>query len=472
MLQRYATPALLFLLLQTACSDEDRITPMAPDLDGAVDVPQEASLPDAAPDAAIDAGIATPPKPVALAVSAVHSCARFDNGSLKCWGRNALGELGQGDTAARGDMPGELGKALHAIDLGTGHSAVSADVGGAGTCAVLDDGSLKCWGSNFQGFLGQGDENNRGDQPGELGDALHPVDLGAGRKVLSVSLGSHVCALLDGGKLKCWGDGRYGALGLGDSSSRGLQPGQMGDALPSIDVGAQRSVRVVSTGNQRTCAVLDDGALKCWGNNALGTLGVGLGLGGITAPSQLPDIKLGTGLRASTVDLAELHSCALVEGGKVKCWGSNARGELGLGDTVLRGDDPSKLGDALPVVDLGAGVETTAIALGSRHSCALLKGGAVKCWGVNDVGQLGLGDTQDRGAAGGHMGDALPKVDLGPGAVVTAIAASGNHTCALLDDHSIRCWGDNQYGQLGIGDTSTRGDGPGEMGAALPAVML
>jgi LPXTG-motif cell wall-anchored protein len=124
------------------------------------------------------------------------------------------------------------------------------------------------------------------------------------------------------------------------------------------------------------------------------------------------------------------------------------------------------MGAALPVVDLGSGVTATAISTGNSHTCALLSSGAVKCWGYNDNGQLGLGDTNKRGDGPGEMGAALPVVDLGSGVTVTAISTGDEHTCALSSG-AVKCWGANGYGQLGLGDTNKRGDGF-EMGDYLP----
>jgi len=102
----------------------------------------------------------------------------------------------------------------------------------------------------------------------------------------------------------------------------------------------------------------------------------------------------------------------------------------------------------------------------------MLDDGSVKCWGNNSVGPLGLGDTQQRGDGPGEMGATLPAVNLGPGKTALQLTAGLGHTCARLDDGSVKCWGRNFEGQLGLGDTQNRGDGPGEMGAALPAVQL
>jgi len=131
------------------------------------------------------------------------------------------------------------------------------------------------------------------------------------------------------------------------------------------------------------------------------------------------------------------------------------------------------MGATLPAVDLGPGRTALQLTAGiSLHTCARLDDGSAKCWGSNTSGQLGLGDTQDRGDGPGEMGATLPAVDLGPGRTALQLTAGFQHTCARLDDGSVKCWGFNNVGQLGLGDTQDRGDGPGEMGAALPAVQL
>ena len=150
----------------------------------------------------------------------------------------------------------------------------------------------------------------------------------------------------------------------------------------------------------------------------------------------------------------------------MKCWGYDNFGELGLGHFEITGDEAGEMGDNLPPVDLGTGRTAAAIAAGLAHTCAILDDGTAKCWGANTNGQLGQGDTAHRGN-NDDMGDALPAIDLGSGRTATAISAGLAHTCAVLDDYSLKCWGSNSLGQLGQGDTEARGDEAGEMGDAL-----
>lgn len=165
------------------------------------------------------------------------------------------------------------------------------------------------------------------------------------------------------------------------------------------------------------------------------------------------------------------HTCAILWEGEVKCWGVNASGQLGLGDRDVRGLDLEEMGANLPAVDLGPGRIAKDIAVGSAHTCAILDDDSLKCWGDNEFGPLGLGDTEDRGDEPGEMGLNLPTVDLGPGRTARTVVTGQNYTCALLDDNSVKCWGRSWY--LGLGDFSDhRGDKPNEMGANLEAVAL
>ena len=130
------------------------------------------------------------------------------------------------------------------------------------------------------------------------------------------------------------------------------------------------------------------------------------------------------------------------------------------------------MGDNLLAVDLGTGRTASAIWYADLHVCALLDNGSVKCWGWNSVGQLGLGDTDNRGDSGAEMGDSLGIVPLGAGRSTLSITAAWDHSCALLDNDTIKCWGNNAEGELGQGDANSRGDGPDELGDNLPAVLL
>merc|ERR1712187_785124 len=149
-----------------------------------------------------------------------------------------------------------------------------------------------------------------------------------------------------------------------------------------------------------------------------------------------------------------IHTCAILDNDEVKCWGWNSDGELGYGDTSTRGDDSGQMGDSLAAIDLGTGRSAKALASGSHHTCAILDNDEVKCWGWNALGQLGYGDTSTRGDGSGEMGDSLAAIDLGTGRSAKALASGHTHTCAILDNDEVKCWVYNSAGQLGQGDTS------------------
>ena len=273
-----------------------------------------------------------------IAAGAEHTCTRLSDGSVKCWGRNDHGQLGQGDTVNRGFEVGTMGDDLPPVDLGTGRTALAVAAGIGHTCALLDDHMVKCWGSNVSGQLGQGDTADRGDGPGELGDNLAAIDLGTGRTATAIASGGyHNCAILDDASVKCWGYDNFGELGLGYFEITGDEAGEMGDTLPAIDLGTGRTATAIAAGLAHTCAILDDGTAKCWG--------------------------------------------------------ANTHGELGQGDTDHRGNNDD-MGDTLPAIDLGTGRTAAAISAGIAHTCALLDDYSLKCWGSNDLGQLGQGDTE------------------------------------------------------------------------------
>ncbi len=231
--------------------------------------------------------------PLTLGEGGYWTCAQFADGQIKCWGYNGWGALGLGDTVNRGDAPGQMGANLPFVDLGTGRTVqIIFSSGGRNSCAILDNNELKCWGANEYGQLGLGDTMNRGPAPGQMGDNLPAIDLGTGLYAIKVVNGQGaMCALLNNNKIKCWGQNSLGQLGLGDTNNRGDQPGEMGDNLPFVDLG-------------------DD------------TDGL---------PYEALDIVAG-----------QYSFCALLRSGNVKCWGANAYGQLGIGNTINQADDPAR----------------------------------------------------------------------------------------------------------------------------------
>ena len=209
----------------------------------------------------------------------------------------------------------------------------------------------------------------------------------------------------------------------------------------------------IVAGAWHTCALTDGGAVKCWGDNRYGQLGLGDRENRGDAPSELTasgSVVLGKLDRAVAIAAGEFHTCVLLDDGRVKCWGLNGVGQLGLGDVEPRGLKTSRMGDALPEVAISKQVSA-----GDSHTCVVTWAGTVKCRGWNEFGQLGQGTTENVGDQPGEV-ETLSDVNLGTDKV-KMVATGQTHTCALLEDAGVVCWGGNASGQLGAGDTKTRG---------------
>ena len=405
-------------------------------------------------------------EPVGLSLGGAHTCALSASGVLKCWGENASGQLGLGDSRRRGDDPGEIAE-LPAVRLGSGRAAKEISSGRDSSCALLDDGRVKCWGLNSEGQLGLGDTTNRGDMPDQMGDKLGSVALIGNLAATSVSNGfRHACAVV-AGAVQCWGSGAYGELGQGDTSSH-PKP------VSIFDFGKVSSVGL-SAGGAFSCDLLQSGKVICWGDNRDGQLcyssdptasSVGDEPGEMSALFPVPF----TDHTVSAIAAGIASVCALFRDASVRCWGRGDAGQLGTEDANPHGTIPYSIGSVMPIA-LG-GRMPKAITSGARHVCVLLDDGSIKCWGNNDFGQLGIGNTVAVGSEPGTMGDNLKPVALGTGRTARQVVAGENHTCALLDDGTIKCWGRNSEGQLGLGDTVNRGVAANQMGDALRAVPL
>lgn len=254
--------------------------------------------------------------------------------------------------------------------------------------------------------------------------------------------------------------------------------------------GGQLQLQEISCGLYHCCVLTRDGLVKCWGKNKQAELGYGdqksRGFKAFQMGDNLPYVDLGKGMRAIQVDAGNWLTCVLLENRQVKCWGDNGQGELGLGDPWLRGNQGT-MGDMLPSVNLGKNAEVKRVSAYS-FGCAVLMDDSLKCWGWNDFGCLGLGDTIARGNKLNQMGDNLPAVDLGKGVKVKNVHLGNTHNCATLSDGTLKCWGHQgeQFGEnvLGYGDNFNRGGliksgGPKRkpeeaigMGDWLPAVDL
>ena len=309
-------------------------------------------------------------------------------------------------------------------------------------CAVFNKGNIRCWGDSSYGQLGYPVVYSY-ERYDTFRDPIPEEDIHVGEEVVKLSLGrDFTCALLKSGTVKCWGRNSYGNLGIPDREEFFSRTKEAFDHDP-IDFGTDLKVVDIDSGTHHSCAIFESGQVKCWGRNDEGQLGLGHRepIGDGESPSDVDFVDLGA--RAVALALGGSHSCALLDQGAVKCWGSNSYGELGLGHTNPIGDD--ELPSSVPVISLGGRV--LQLASGENFSCALLETNTVRCWGRNNNRQLGRGHTSTIGDNEHPSVGAV--LDLGFD--VVKLLARGSSACAVSDSGQFRCWGDNQYGQLGFG---------------------
>lgn len=357
-------------------------------------------------DGAFEGGFALPR---AVGLGALHGCVIDAAGVLRCWGDNAFSQAG-------GAGPG-FDDSATVVDIHEPALAVAA--GFAFTCALGASGDVYSWGDNASGQLGRAlvPPKTYERTPGRVeGLTKAVVDLAA--------RSTYACVVDVGGTVACWG----GGAGLPTS-----------DRPAPISGLSAKSIRV-AVGTGHACALGADGTVACWGSNGRRQLGV------LTPETSTTPIAVA--LPGPAIDLAvgRAHTCALVvpagrdpsQGGSVLCWGDDTYGQLADGD----GDDRDAVPFAVPAL-----VDARAIAAGDDHTCALTTSGAVRCWGDGSSGKLGTA-ASDAGVVE-VFGLANPR----------AIGAGKHHSCATIDGGAM-CWGANDHGQLGNGDTSLDGPSP------------
>mgnify|MGYP000109025640 CR=1 FL=1 len=411
-----------------------------------------------------------------IALSNLTTCVITNLNNLKCWGNNSSGQLGYENTTRIGDNSGEMGASLQSVNLGAGKFATMVAVSDQSTCALLNDNKIKCWGADQSGSLGSG-QMSYGDEPSETVATQVNVDFGTGRFVKSTFSGrNHTCVILDNDETKCFGIGANGRLGYGNTANIGDSSNEMGDNLPAVDLGSGLVAKQIAGWENHTCAVLSSNDLKCWGDGANGRRGsnnqTDRGDGANEMGDNLSTVDFGAGRTAKEVTAGNGFSCVIMDNDQVKCFGYNGHGRLALGDSAQRGHNGASGTATYGSVNLGAGRSAKQISAGHEHWCALLDNGNIKCWGRSNYGQTGYNTTGNIGDQLAETGDSLQAVDLGTGRTAKQIATGIYHTCALLDNDKIKCWGYAGYGQLGNGSSAHRGDGASEMGDNLPYVKL
>jgi alpha-tubulin suppressor-like RCC1 family protein len=287
--------------------------------------------------------------------------------------------------------------------------------GGTLTCALVGSGDGKCWGYNKDGELGNGRTMN----------SRTPVEVAGVSGATAVASGyKHACVVLAGGSVSCWGYNKSGALGNGTNTS---------SSRPVAVTGIGNTVSQ-SSGGGHSCAVVAGGTLYCWGDNEVGQLGTGerslYAPFGIFAPVKVTLVS-----NVVSVSAGFLHTCVLVSGGTIECWGYNNDGQVGDGSRDRYRPH------AHPAPALVKGItDAVQISAGAFHNCALLSSGHVECWGyiVSSDYSRALLDTP------------VPEVVPGISHAIS-ISSGGFVTCALIADGTVKCWGENEFGQLGNG---------------------
>jgi len=310
---------------------------------------------------------------VAIAAGSFHTCVLVSDGNVRCWGDNQFGQLGDGGASGPlSRVPVAVSGLANAVAIAAGHEH---------TCALLADGTARCWGDNSIGQLGDGTTNNR-STPG-------PFPAGSLGNVAAIAPGrDHTCVLLASGVARCWGLNSSGQLG---NSS-------FNNSFTPVVVALSNAV-AVSAGHFHSCALQADGAARCWGRNANGELGIG------STTNQSTPIAVGLLANAVAIAPGVGHTCALLAGGTLvnngdaRCWGDNSVGQLGNSSTISSSLTPVVVRTVITRQGLTIGsplLRTVGITTGGRHSCALLATGGVSCWGDNSSGQLGNNSTTNQ----------------------------------------------------------------------------
>ena len=349
----------------------------------------------------------------------------------------ALAALARPPAATAQAQPEAAGIAL------TGVSSVAS--GYYHGCAVLTTGQVRCWGPNYYGQLGNGAESN---SPSAAVVVVNPSASGPLTGVRAVATGDdHSCALLTTGQVRCWGDNSQGQLGDGTEDERHRPTVVKNPA----GTGPLTGVTQITAGADTTCAVLETGQARCWGDGGDGELGTGTDATYRLRPTPVAGVGSTPRLTGVTqIDTGYATTCARISDGTARCWGSDQVGQLGNGPAT----SPERV--ERPVVvrnasDTGPLRGVRSVSTSYTHSCAALTDGTARCWGHGLAGKLGNGTTDRRD---------LPTVvrngsGTGPLQGVADIDAGAIHTCARLTGGSVRCWGDTERGQVGNGDTTT-----------------
>jgi alpha-tubulin suppressor-like RCC1 family protein len=382
-----------------------------------------------------------------LAVGYNYTCGVTTGGAAYCWGRNDVGQLGDGTFGNARSTP---------VLVGGGLTFIAISAGQRHTCALTTDGSAYCWGDNTAGELGTATaigvcpfgDPNQVQVPYPCSTA--PVPVAGGLKFVAiVAGGGNTCGLTSGGTAFCWGSNANGELGTNAALGQCSYPG-VPQAFPCsttpVPVAGSLDFVTISGGGLHSCGLTASGAAYCWGYNSDGQLGDG------TATDRINPVAVSGAHAFQAISAGGFHTCAVAADGSVYCWGQNIWGQLGNGDT-------SRFAASSPVAVEG-GLVFQSVSAGMSHTCGVTRGGAVYCWGDNQYAQLGT-DAAVGVCTTGYpfvwsTPCALAPVPVAGPTTFRVVNADGSHTCALTGDGVAYCWGYNDYGEVGDGTTWTQ----------------
>ena len=362
-----------------------------------------------------------------IAAGTYNGCAILENQSMVCWGDNEYGQLGDGTTT---------GSAVPIyVNVAANETPVEVTVGQVTACALMESGNIYCWGSGYYGKMGNGEPWSDDYVNTEMRQVLLPE--GQGGQTVSIS-GGHICTILDNGDVYCWGRGNQGQLGYGGTSNRNIPA--------KVNLPGQRSAIAISTGTYMTCAITTDGMGYCWGENDEGQLGNGTTNSRRMTPAE---VLFPSGYTPVSISAGDDFSCALMDNRKVMCWGENNDGRLGQGP--LGTDD-----ETTPVWVIMENSETAHfLDIGTKSACMILDSGETKCWGTNEEGQIGQGDTD--------IDYYSTPTEVNGSYDFVALSINSDTICAITSDAEGYCWGDNEAGQTGRGSIDTDEPTPSEI---------
>jgi alpha-tubulin suppressor-like RCC1 family protein len=386
-----------------------------------------------------------------------HACAVRSDGTLWCWGLNDKGQLARepGDSssrcAVRGSTPARTLPCENRARRTTAFTDVTdVSAGNGTTCALRRDGAVWCWGLNDAGQLGQG----RGNTSANATPVR--VDIPPAR---ALALGAfHACAVLVDGGVRCWGSNKFAQCGapLNPGPSRCDEgDGTLSPCAPTpVTVPGITTARAVSLGRWHSCALLADNTVRCWGLNDSAQLGTGA-VESADAPRPTPQTPAVD--RVRTLAAGGSHTCVVRDDGAVRCWGWGDLGQLGGATTATCGAQsrPFQCSQSPAAVPSLSAVAT--LSAGRYHTCAAGDDGAVRCFGRNDNGQVGVPPSNQTTCS--SFPDTFPCLRSPTEAAVsasTALSLGDYHACAVTRAGEVRCWGWNPFGQLGDGTTEDR----------------